>query len=166
MAFKNDKIQIKSFWADCSRSISIVRSSQVFREKYSAKNLLEHSEKGIWLTPNSKGGYVIFDLGCARDLNTVQLAATICEGWRDRGAKQITVSVGDSPNGKWKKVLSKTLNDYRKHKEPLPLVSFTLDEMEKSQYVKMECTEWYGHSCALQYFNVIKSGKYLQQLRT
>ena len=70
----------------------------------------------------------------------------------------MTVSIGDSPEGEWTEVLSETLSDYRQDKEPLPLVSFTLEEMVNSQFVKLECTEWYGHSCALRYFNVIKSG--------
>ena len=109
------------------------------------------------MTPNDMGGFVIYNLGCAKDFNTVELAATICQGYRDRGAKQISVSVSDSPDGEWTEVLSKTLADYRKHKEPLPLVSFKLEEMVKSQFVKLECTEWYGYSCALQYFNVKKS---------
>ena len=134
--------------------MSIAGSSDTFQGKFSPINLLEHSEEGRWVTPNNKGGFVVFNLGCARDLNNVQLAATISDGWRDRGAKRIIVSVGDSPDGQWTKVLSKTMPDYRKHKEPLPLVSFKLEEMVSTQFVKLECTEWYGHSCALQYFNV------------
>ena len=151
------------FCADCLKSIAggsdfSKQWSKSHMEKLSPKNLLEHSEKSTWLTPNNMGGFVIFNLGCATDFNTVQVAATICGGYRDRGAKQITVSIGESPDGEWKEVLSQTLADYRKAKEPLPLVNFTLEEMVKSQFVKMECTEWYGYSCALQYFNVKKSG--------
>ena len=86
------------------------------REKYHPKNLLEHSEKGRWVTPDNLGGYVVLNLGCALELNTVQVAATICGGYRDRGAKKISVSVGDSPNGEWTEIMSKTLIDYRKHK--------------------------------------------------
>ena len=71
------------------------------RDKFDAKNLLEHSEKGRWVTPNFEGGFVVFNLGCPKDFNTIQLAATTSEGWRDRGAKKIIVSVGDSPDGEW-----------------------------------------------------------------
>ena len=130
--------------------------SKSHREKYDPKNLLEHSEKGRWVTPNNMGGFVIFDLGCAEDFNIVQVALSCC-----RMAKHITVSVSDSPDGEWTEVLSETLKDYRKQKAPLPLLSIPLEEMVNSQFVKMECTEWYGHSCGLQYFNLMKSGNFV-----
>ena len=104
------------------------------------------------------GGFVIFNLGCAQDFNTVQVAATISQGYRDRAPKQITVSIGDSHDGDWTEVLSETLSDYRQDKAPLPIVSLPLQEMVNSQFVKLECTEWYGTSCAIRYFNVMKSG--------
>ena len=150
--------QCQFFFAGCIKSIA---GNSEFIGKLSPKNLFEHSEKSLWYTPNHKGGYVIFNLGCAKDFNTVELAATICSGWRDRGAKHIIVSIGDSPDGEWTEVLSETLKDYRKDKAPLPLVTFPLEEMVNSQFVKMECTEFYGWSCALQYFNVVKkTGKH------
>ena len=144
------------YFAACLNK-SIAGASEDWGGKYAAKHLFEHSEKGRWVT--SKGGWVVINLGCAKDFNTVELAATTSEGHKDRFAKKIIVSVGDSPRGEWKEVLSKTLADYRKHKGPMPLVTFSLEEMVNSQFVKLECTEWYGQSCAFQYLNVKKSGK-------
>ena len=64
------------------------------------------------------------------------------------------------PDGEWTEVLSETLIDYKASQDngPYPILSFTFDEMVNSKFVKLECTEWYGHSCALRFFNVKKEG--------
>ena len=116
------------YFAACLNK-SIAGASEDWGGKYAAKHLFEHSEKGRWVV--SKGGWVVLNLGCAMDFDTVELAATTSEGHKDRFVKKITVSIGDSTDGEWTAVLSKTLPDYRKHQGPMPLLSFPLENMAR-----------------------------------
>ena len=62
-----------------------------------------------------------------------------------------------SEDGPWKMVLQKTLDDSRKHIDPLPLQEFSITST-KGRFVKFELVSYYGLGGGLQYFNINNNG--------
>ena len=65
-----------------------------------------------------------------------------------------------SPTGSepWTEVLDRELEDSRKSKDPLPLLTFPLEEEITSQFIKFKLVSWYGYGGGLQYFDIQKKG--------
>ena len=67
-----------------------------------------------------------------------------------------------SPTGSepWTEILDKELQDSRKSKDPLPLLTFPLEEEITSQFIKFQLVSWYGlHTGGLQYFDIQRKGE-------
>ena len=60
-------------------------------------------------------------------------------------------------DGPWKMILQKTLDDSRKHTDPLPQQEFSIPSSQ-GRFVKFELVSYYGNGGGLQYFNINNNG--------
>ena len=125
---------------------------------FKVENLLttapDDESKGLyWLGPEEKPGNFILDLGCEKRVNLVELVNTHNNQGKDRGSKDIEVSVSSDVTGNWSRVLKTQLADPTKKPDPQELQSFKYGS-RLCRFVKFESSTYYGKGAGLQYFNV------------
>ena len=108
----------------------------------------------FWKTKeDSREGMLILDLGCAQEVNTIQLVNTHNGQNRDRSTKEFRVSFSyDSDD--FEELIHTNLEDSREEEDPLPIQEFYFQPVPASR-IKVEILDFYGNGGGLQYFTAM-----------
>lgn len=123
--------------------------------RFSANNLF-YDDNYPWIPPFSvPDSHFTLNLGCERNLNTVEMRNSHNGRHRNRGTKQFSLySSSKGARGPWTLFLTGVLPDPR-HICPLPLHTFSVDT--RAKYLKFQVDSCYGRGGGLRYFNVVTS---------
>ena len=136
----------------------MVVEEESWSEKYEAEHVLtlssiEKKGENYWLTRSKQQDYFILDLGCYKPRNMVELVNTHNGHSKNSATKAFQVYFSETATGPWQLVLSSSLSDSRKQKDPLPLQRFSFPYLA-TRYVKFQVVSNYGVCGGLQYFSV------------
>ena len=117
--------------------------------------------QNYWLLPNNKSGHIEFDLGCPKNINTIEFVNTHNGAKRNRGTKAFTVDVRNSLDGQWTEVMNKT-----SLVDPSILPDSLLSGRHNfksvtARYVRFNILSFYGKGGGLQYLDYSLKGKTL-----
>ena len=133
-------------------NISVSLSEGQKESDFKVANLLEASEK-YWLGQDNSPASFIVNLGCEKRVNLIELINANNGKAKDKGAKDIKVSVSKKKEGPWSQVVKTVLKDPTKTSDPLPVQSFKF-EGRLTGFVKVDIDSYYGTGAGLQYFHV------------
>ena len=133
-------------------NISVSLAEGQKESDFKVANLLEVSEK-YWLGQDNTPASFIVNLGCEKRVNVIELINANNGKAKNKGVKDIKVSVAKTKEGPWSQVVKTVLKDPTKTSEPLPVQSFKF-EGRKTGFVKVDIDTYYGTGAGLQYFNV------------
>ena len=135
-----------------------VVSGDVLSDKFAVENLLVYHDKDdepkniYWLGKEGQASSFVLDLGCDRKFNLIELVNTHNNKARDRGAKDIKVSISKTKTGPWEQVFNTTLEDSRNQTEPIPLQKFKINNNKTTHFIKVEVPTFFGKGGGLKYF--------------
>ena len=120
--------------------------------KFKLSNLLQSSEN-YWLGQDNAPTSFILNLGCKKSVNLIEIVNTNNGKAKDKGTKDIKVSVAKEEKGPWVQVLKTVLGDPRKISSQMPMQSFKFDG-KLAGFIKVNIDTFYGTGSGLQYFHV------------
>ena len=96
---------------------------------------------------------LILDLGCAQEVNTIQLVNIHNGQNRDRSTKEFRVSFS-SDGDDFQELIHTNLDDSMEQDDPLPIQEFYFEAVPANR-LKVEILDFYGNGGGLQYFTAM-----------